>query len=100
MALMNLKKSKFSSNPKIKQVSIPKQHLIYKDDLVKVYASKERKKNRRNPNQSLEGSKGVSPKEKSVSLKEKGISPKSRHVSLRKMCLRFIIPSLVSNGEN
>ena len=106
--LLNAKKAKrFSLSAKIRKIWIPKQYLVYMDDLVvrrRVSATRKRKKNRRYSYHSFEEIKkkkfskrnDVFPKERHAFLrKKKGINDLSR----RKMPPRFVIPFLVSLGQ-
>ena len=96
---------RFSPNAKIRKVWIPKQYMVYKDELAvkgKVSTTKEKEKKRRYPYHS----KGEIKKEKPS--KEKNVSPKDRHTFLkgkgmdtsrRKTPLRFVVPPPVPPGK-
>ena len=80
IAILNEKKDdKFSSNARIRKVWIPKQYLVYKDELAvkgKVSTTGEKEKNGRYPYHSKQEIKKEKP------LKEKNVPPKERHTFL------------------
>ena len=110
--LINSKKARgITPNPNIRKVWIPKQYLIYNNELIgerRVPGVRENKKNRGNPNHSsgknamwfgheatnerFSKENNVSPKKRHAFPREKGMNDPSR----RKMSQRFIIPSIVS----
>ena len=110
-AMLNAKKAvRFSPSVRIRKVWIPRQYLVHMDDLAarkRVSTAKERKKNGRYPYQSSEDSKLEIKKKKF--FKEKNVSPKERHTSpeekgmnnpsMGKMPSRFVVPPLVSPGQ-
>ena len=106
--LLNVKKAPSS---KIRNVWIPKQYLVYMDDLVarrRVSTTRERKKNGRYPYHSFEDlkqeikkkkfskGKNIFPKERHASSRKKGINDLSR----RKKPPRFVIPHFVSPEQH
>ena len=92
---------KFSPNVKIRNVWIPKQHLVYKDELVgkgKMSTTKEKGKNGRYPYHSKQEIKKEKPS------KENNVFPKERHTFLegkdmntsrRRIPPRYVAPSPV-----
>ena len=76
-AVLNEKEDKkFSPNVKIRNVWIPKQYLVYKDELIvkrKVSTTIEKEKNGRYPYHSKQEIKKEKP------FKEKNVPPKERH---------------------
>ena len=92
---------KFYLNVKIRKVRIPKQYLVYEDELIvkgKVSTTREKEKNGRYPYHSKQEIKKKKPsKEKNVPPKERYTFPKEKgnDTSRRKIPPRFVIPSLV-----
>ena len=92
---------KFSPNVKIRKVWVPKQYLVYKDELVvkgKVSVTREKEKNGRYPYHSKQEIKKEKPfKEKNDPLKERHTFPKGKgeNTSKRKIPPRFIVLPLL-----
>ena len=101
-AVLNEKKDeKLSPNVKIRKVWLPKQYLVYKDELAvkgKVSTAREKEKNRRYPYHSKQEIKKEKPfKEKNVTPKERHTFPKGkgRNTSRRKIPPKFVVPHLI-----
>ena len=79
-AVLNEKEDeKFSPNVKIRNVWIPKQYMVYKDEMIvkgKVSIAREKQKNERYPYHSKQEMKKEKP------FKEKIVPPKERHTFL------------------
>ena len=92
----------FSINSRIRKVWIPKQYLIYRDELTakrRIFVAKEKEKNGRYPYHSKQeikkekSSKGnnASPKERHIFSERKGMNPLRR-----KIPPRYVVPPFVS----
>ena len=101
-AVLNVNEyEKFSPNVKLRKVWVPKQYLVYKDELVvkgKVSIVREKAKNGRYPYHSKQEIKKEKPfKENNVPPKERHTFPEGngRNISRRKIPPRLVVPPLV-----
>ena len=101
-AILNEKEDeKFSLNVKIRKVWVPKQYLVYKDEMSvkgKVSIDREKEKNGRHPYHSKQEIKKRNPSKKRMFLQKKRhtfLEGKGRNTSRRKIPPRFVVPPLV-----